>query len=35
VAFRPDLGRDIHLPRQVFAELGVREGDDVRVRPVA
>jgi hypothetical protein len=35
VAFRPDLGRDIHLPRQAFAELGLREGDDVRVRPVA
>jgi len=35
VVFRPDMGRRIHLPRPVFAELGLKEGDEVRVRPVA
>jgi Domain of unknown function (DUF4388) len=34
VAFRPDLGRDVQLPRPVFVELGLHEGDEVRVRPV-
>jgi hypothetical protein len=33
-AFRPGLQRDIHLPRSSVAELGVREGEDVHVRPV-
>jgi hypothetical protein len=35
VAFRAGLGRDVHLPRAVFAEIGLREGEDVFVRPVA
>ncbi len=34
VAFRPGLIRDIHLPKSALAELGVREGEDVLVRPV-
>jgi hypothetical protein len=33
VEFRPGLFRDVHLPRATVAELGVREGDDVVVRP--
>jgi DNA-binding transcriptional ArsR family regulator len=33
--FRAGLGRDVHLPRPLFQELGVREGEDVLVRPVA
>jgi hypothetical protein len=33
VIFRADLGRNVHLPRPLFAELGLHEGDDVRVRP--
>ena len=33
VAFRPGLGRAIQLPRATFTELGLREGDDVTVRP--
>jgi hypothetical protein len=35
VAFRSGLGRDIVLPRSTFSELGLREGEDVHVRPVA
>ncbi|HSB61697.1 MAG TPA: DUF4388 domain-containing protein [Vicinamibacteria bacterium] len=35
VAFRPGLARDVHLPRAVFGELGLREGEEVFVRPVA
>jgi hypothetical protein len=35
VVFRADLGRDIYLPRPLFVELGLQEGDEVRVRPVA
>src|SRR5260370_19945639 len=35
VAFRPGLIRDIHLPKSALAELSVREGEDVLVRPVA
>lgn len=35
VSFRPGLGRDVTLPRSTFAELGLREGEDVYVRPVA
>jgi len=35
VTFRSGLGRDVHLPRPAFAELGLREGEDVFVRPVA
>jgi len=35
VVFRPEMGRRIHLPRPVFAELGLQDGDEVRVRPVA
>lgn len=34
VVFRADLNLRIHLPRPVFQELGLKEGDDVRVRPV-
>lgn len=33
-AFRAGIPRDIHLPRAAIAELGVREGEDVHVRPV-
>jgi hypothetical protein len=33
VAFRPGLGRHVVLPRATLAELGVREGDEVSVRP--
>jgi hypothetical protein len=33
--FRSGLARDLHLPRPLLQELGVREGDDVLVRPVA
>jgi len=32
--FRAGLHRDIHLPRATLAELGVREGEDVHVRPL-
>jgi DNA-binding Lrp family transcriptional regulator len=35
VAYRAGLIRDIHLPRAVLSELHVREGEDVKVRPVA
>jgi uncharacterized protein DUF4388 len=35
VAFRSGLGRDVHLPRAVFSDLGLREGEDVFARPVA
>jgi len=35
VSFRSGLGREVFLPRAVFAELGLREGEDVFVRPVA
>jgi hypothetical protein len=35
VGFRSGLIRDIHLPRGTFAELGVQEGEDVLVRPLA
>ena len=35
VEFRPGLIRDVHLPRNVVAELNVTEGEDVTVRPVA
>jgi len=34
VSFRAGLGREVTLPRPIFAELGLREGDDVFVRPV-
>lgn len=34
-AFRPGLSRDVHLPRPLLHELGVREGEDLLVRPVA
>jgi Domain of unknown function (DUF4388) len=34
VSFRTGLGRDVTLPRSAFAELGLREGEDVHVRPV-
>jgi hypothetical protein len=33
VAFRPGLGRTVNLPRATIAELAVREGDDVIVKP--
>jgi DNA-binding MarR family transcriptional regulator len=32
--FKAGLVREIHLPRNVFAELGLREGEDVSVKPV-
>lgn len=35
VAFRSGLFRDVVLPRAAVADLGVHEGDDVLVRPVA
>lgn len=35
VAFRSGLLRDVHLPRGTIDELGVREGEEVSVRPVA
>lgn len=33
-SFRPGLIRDVYLPRTALAELGLREGEDVFVRPV-
>jgi hypothetical protein len=33
VTFRPGLLRNVVLPRATFAELGLREGDEVSVRP--
>ena len=33
--FRPGVFRDILLPRQVISDLGLQEGEDVTVRPVA
>jgi hypothetical protein len=33
--FRPGLARELHLPRPLIQELGVRDGEDVLVRPVA
>lgn len=35
VAFRAGVGRDVTLPRAAFTELGLREGEDVFVRPLA
>ena len=35
VSFRAGLGREVTLPRSVFTELGLREGEDVHVRPVS
>jgi hypothetical protein len=35
VAFRSGLFRDIQLPKATLAEISVREGEDVNVRPVA
>jgi hypothetical protein len=32
-AFRSGLGRDIQLPRGILQELGLKEGEDVSVRP--
>jgi len=32
--FRGGVGRGVHLPRTAVAELRVKEGDEVRVRPV-
>jgi hypothetical protein len=32
--FRSGLGRDIYLPRAVMGDLGLREGEDVHVRPI-
>jgi hypothetical protein len=34
VSFRSGLGRDVTLPKSAFAELGLREGEEVHVRPV-
>lgn len=33
--FRAGLGRDIDLPKAAMTELGLGEGEDVHVRPVA
>lgn len=33
-AFRAGLIREVHLPRSVFGELGLRDGEDVQVKPV-
>lgn len=33
VAFRPGLLRDIHLPRTLLVSLGLREGEELFVRP--
>jgi hypothetical protein len=33
-SFRGGLIREVHLPRSAFTELGVREGEDVQVKPV-
>ncbi len=35
VDYRAGLIRDVHLPRAILSELHVREGEDVKVRPVA
>jgi hypothetical protein len=35
VSFRSGLIRDIQLPKTTLAELHVRDGDDVNVRPIA
>jgi hypothetical protein len=35
VTFRQGVFRDIHLPRNVVADLGLREGEEVSVRPIA
>jgi hypothetical protein len=35
VSFRPGLLRELLLPRAVMTELGLKEGDEVAVRPVA
>jgi hypothetical protein len=35
VAFRPKLARDLHLPRNLLAELGAHDGEEAQVRPVA
>jgi hypothetical protein len=32
--FKAGLVREVHLPRNVFTELGLREGEDVSVKPV-
>jgi hypothetical protein len=33
-AFKSGLLRDVHLPRNVIADLGFKEGDDAQVKPV-
>ncbi len=33
-SFRPGLIRDVQLPRNVFSDLGLREGEDVHVKPL-
>jgi hypothetical protein len=33
-AFRPGLNREIHVPRPTLAELGLRGGEEVFVRPM-
>jgi hypothetical protein len=33
--FKSGLMHDVHLPRNVLTELGLREGEDVQVKPVA
>jgi hypothetical protein len=35
VGFRAGLGRDVLLPRALMAELGLKDGDEVAVRPIA
>jgi hypothetical protein len=34
-SFRPGVFRDVLLPRQVISDLGLQDGEDVSVRPVA
>ncbi len=33
-SFRPGLIREVQLPRAVFSDLGLREGEDVQVKPL-
>lgn len=35
VTFKAGLKRDVNLPRNVIADLGLSEGDEVQVRPIA
>jgi len=35
VTFRAGVGRDVHLPRNVVADFGLKEGEEVSIRPIA